>query len=471
MPCANQCGDSEILYQGNGSQTRFTFPFEYMAESDVGVDIYNESTRRWVNATDPSWLGEHDWSFANATTIEFEKAPPAPEDPDIFNIKIYRCTDIDPLMAQFYPGSSIRAQDLNDNFEQLKLAIEEGRCQVPDWLFDYLDKYYWNKAEDTIYTGDEFVCDDEHVASTGAICQKIEDAIDDRIVTDPDFCPGSDTEIPSTGAICEKLEDYVETIDIITKAQQTVGPQPTIAEQRISDDTVFSSAASKARHDTYHQDETPASPVNYAEQPGKNWWDTNVLGDYTWDDNAEAWIDVGMAGPPGVAGPVGPPGVIHTGDVPPTTYFDPYLNGERPVRDGDGWWNTSNAHLYVYYCPDPGGSCQWVDTSVPGPQGPAGIPTVHTGDEPPTQFPADNGSFRPIKDGDLWFNTSNANLYVYYAPDPGGSNQWVDIGKPGPAGPPGPAGAPGDAGQYTFESPLKAVANTVSLEISDLSSV
>jgi hypothetical protein len=472
MPCANQCGDSEIKYKGNGSQVLFDFPFQYIDQDDVKVDLFDEDTRRWVSVDDPLWEA-FSWTFANPTTIEFNIAPAAPTLPTTdANIRIYRCTPIDPMIAQFNPGSAIRARDLNDNFEQLQRAIQENRCQVPDWLFDYLDKYYWNKQNETIYTNDEFICDDQHVATGGAICKKIEDAIDDRIVTDPDFCPGSDTEIPSTGAICERLDGYVETLDIITRAQQTTGPQPTIAEQRLGDDTVFSSSASAARHDTYHQDATPAHPQNYAEQPGKNWWDTNVLGDYTWDDNAGAWIDIGMAGPPGIAGPVGPPGVIHTGDNPPTKYDDPYFNGERDIRNGDAWWNTSNAHLYVYYAPDPGGSNQWVDTSVPGPQGRPGIPvTVHTGDEPPTQFPTDNG-FRPVEDGDLWWDTSNANLYVYYSPDPGGSSQWVDIGKPGPQGPQGPAGQSGGTINYTFQAPLNVDANDkVTFDISNLSTL
>ena len=175
MPCANSCGNSEIKYKGNGTQVLYTFPFEYMAQSDVGVDIYNESTRLWVNADDPSWNGEYNWSFANATTIEFEKAPPAPLlDTTDYNIKIYRCTDIDPLIAQFNPGSAIRARDLNDNFEQLQLAIIEGRCQVPDWLYDYLENEYWDKIDDVI-TYDEQIndpsakVDDEHIFTASAI--------------------------------------------------------------------------------------------------------------------------------------------------------------------------------------------------------------------------------------------------------------------------------------------------------------
>ena len=478
MPCANQCGDSEIKYLGNGSQVLFDFPFQYIDQDDVKVDLFDEETRRWVSVDDPLWEA-FSWTFANPTTIEFNIAPAAPTLPTTdANIRIYRCTPIDPMIAQFNPGSAIRARDLNDNFEQLQRAIQENRCQVPDWLFDYLDEYYWNKQEDTIYQDDEFDCDaDDRIATAAAICAKIEDAIDDRIVTDPnELCPGDDTHIPSTGALCEA---FVERPDLISRAQQTVGPKPTIADQRLGDDTIFSSAASAARHDTYHQDETPAYPNGYSEQPGKEWWDTDNLGDYIWDDNAEAWIDVGMAGPPGVAGPVGPPGVIHTGDTPPTTYFDPYLNGERPIRDGDAWWNTSTAHLYVYYSPDPGGSSQWVDTSVPGPKGNPGMPvTVHTGDEPPTDYPTNEGRDRPVQDGDLWFNTLTATLYVYYSPDPGGSSQWVDIAKPGPQGPagadgpPGPEGPPGADGgggggpTYTFSAPLRVDgANNVSIDL------
>ena len=477
------CELVQIKYKGDGSTTNFDFPFTYIKQNDIFVSMWDEDAFKYIEYPRTDDEGNVQWAFTdgNATEITFTDAPPAPgaDDTEQCNIKIYRTTDVRPIIARFASGSAIRARDLNDNFEQLQLAIEEGRCQVPDWLLDYLDKYFWNKGDETIYKDESFDCDaDDRIASAAAICQKIENAIDDRIVTDPnELCPGSDDKIPSTGALCEA---FVERPDLISRAQQTVGPKPTIADQRLGDDTIFSSAASAARHDTYHQDETPAYPNGYSEQPGKEWWDTDNLGDYIWDDNAEAWIDVGMAGPPGVAGPVGPPGVIHTGDIPPTTYFDPYLNGERPIRDGDAWWNTSTAHLYVYYSPDPGGSSQWVDTSVPGPKGNPGMPvTVHTGDEPPEDFPTNEGRDRPIQDGDLWFNTSNANLYVYYSPDPGGSSQWVDIAKPGPqgpagadgpAGPEGPPGADGGGGgggtTYTFSAPLRVDgANNVSIDL------
>mgnify|MGYP002793593968 FL=1 len=320
MPCANSCGDSEIKYKGNGSQVQYTFPFEYMAQSDVKVDIYNESTRRWVDADDSSWLGEYAWSFANATTIEFENAPPAPLDEDTdFNIKIYRCTDIDPLIAQFNPGSAIRARDLNDNFEQLKLAIEEGRCQIPEWLFDYLDKYYWNKAEETTYIDDVWVdeSDDEHVPTTGAVQQELVERWDKR--TETTYIPDNwedeadDDHVPTTGAVDKHIDEEIQLnydVRSVTRPEQISNG----GLGKIEDVFYFTTAASAQRHDVYHQDPKPTD-LPY-EQPGKMWFDTATLDDYTWDANAGAWVDMQNSGPPGPAGPPGPPGSTYTFTAP-----------------------------------------------------------------------------------------------------------------------------------------------------------
>jgi hypothetical protein len=121
MTCTDSCESVKIEYLGDGSQTLFTFPFTYIKPADVYVELFDEDTGLWNQTTD--------WTFANATTIEFTTAPPAPERTDLTEtIRISRCTDIDPLIAQFNPGSAIRARDLNDNFEQLQSAIQENRC-------------------------------------------------------------------------------------------------------------------------------------------------------------------------------------------------------------------------------------------------------------------------------------------------------------------------------------------------------
>ena len=221
MSCTNTCESNEIKYKGNGSQVLFTFPFTYIDETDVKVSLWDETNRRWVNTTD--------WTFANATTVQFNTAPPAPDSEDItqFNIRIGRCTAIDPLAATFYPGSAIRAQDLNDNFEQLQLAIQEGRCQVPSWLYGYLDDYYWNKQEDTTYMDDvwEDEADDEHVPTTGAVQAYVK----------------------------EELQIDYDLRSITRPEQITDG-----GAGEINDTHYFTTAASAQRHDTYHQDPKPA---------------------------------------------------------------------------------------------------------------------------------------------------------------------------------------------------------------------
>ena len=63
---------------------------------------------------------------------------------------IYRCTDLTPLPAEFYPGTAIKAQDLNDNFFVLKNAIEEARCAI-DSNDEKVRRKYWNKVDDRNY--------------------------------------------------------------------------------------------------------------------------------------------------------------------------------------------------------------------------------------------------------------------------------------------------------------------------------
>ena len=84
-------------------------------------------------------------------------------------IIIRRVTETDPLKATFFPGSSIRAQDLNDNFEQLQMAIREGQCQDESRI-EVLDERYWNKTQDeTVYSTMTWISDDDHVATTLAM--------------------------------------------------------------------------------------------------------------------------------------------------------------------------------------------------------------------------------------------------------------------------------------------------------------
>tara|TARA_R110000772_G_scaffold5014_1_gene17760 strand:- start:13505 stop:15328 length:1824 start_codon:yes stop_codon:yes gene_type:complete len=78
---------------------------------------------------------------------------------------------------------------------------------------------------------------------------------------------------------------------------------------------------------------------------------------------------------------------------------------------GDLWFNTNTAVLYIYYADNT--TLQWV-TVTPSIASIGSGASVITSETAPST-PAD---------GDLWFNTSDGNLYVYYV-EAGGSSQWV----------------------------------------------
>ena len=111
---------------GDGVTTVFPITFKYFEDraSEVKVALYDATTELWVDQTTPA-----EWSLKSITEVEFVTAPPAS---DTANILIYRKTTFDPLEAEFYPGSAIRAQDLNANFQQLQYAIQDSDTGIDD---------------------------------------------------------------------------------------------------------------------------------------------------------------------------------------------------------------------------------------------------------------------------------------------------------------------------------------------------
>lgn len=97
---------TQNLYTGNGSTTNYSFTFPYIEETDIKVSLDGSDTTAYT--------------LANATTIQFNTAPSSG-----VAIRIYRQTNDESLPAQFYPGSAIRSQDLNDNFSQNLYVTQE----------------------------------------------------------------------------------------------------------------------------------------------------------------------------------------------------------------------------------------------------------------------------------------------------------------------------------------------------------
>jgi len=106
--------------------TQFNFQFEYANQTDVKVSLDGVDTIAYT--------------FANATTIQLNTAPA-----DGVVVRIYRVTDNDNVRAEFYPGSAIRAQDLNNNFEQILYVTQENIRDV-DLLETYVNDTF---VEDT----------------------------------------------------------------------------------------------------------------------------------------------------------------------------------------------------------------------------------------------------------------------------------------------------------------------------------
>ena len=360
MALCHNCDDARIEYIGDGSQTDYTFPFEYNERTDVTVAFWNEDLLAWEVQPDV------DWDFLNDTTIRITEAPDNNQ-----KLIIYRCTDLDPLPAVFHPGHSIKAQDLNDNFFVLNLAIEEARCAIQRQDEKAIGRY-WNKVDsdllgETVYSESEWVSSDDRVTTTKALDERFWDQEGETTYSyDSWQNENDDSHVPTTAAVEKRIQGIQNPQERrITKDEQITGQ----AESKIGDLNVFSSAASVARHDTYTQEDRPEALT--FEQPGKLWYDTSTLETYTWDDNAGAWTLVsktGQRGEQGEVGPQGPSGIVIVSDTRPLVHPNGGPDGgERPLVQGDQWFHSEKTQLYIYYKDDTGH--QWVSVTAKGPPG------------------------------------------------------------------------------------------------------
>ena len=356
------CGEctARIEYQGNGSQRDFTFPFEYYEESEVYVSVYNEDTFEYDSLTYKT-----EWDFLNPTTLRLKVAP-------VTEIVIYRCTDLDPMRATFQPGTAIKAKDLNDNFDQLSNAIEEGRC-ADENLQDQINEGYdiWlNRIDaDTDYKGrpgdlvkstSDLTLDDEHVATTKWIDNRYWDQCDETTYSYDNWVDEmDDVHVPTTLAVEQRLSD----LNALRGVEKVTGPMQRAKqwdETVTDDDHVATTDALVERLDHYLADTGGAYPETYWLRPGKLWIKDDTAEMFYRKDNGQQWLQLdtkGDQGPEGPEGPIGPPGLSgHIGDNPP---LDKY--------PGQLWFNTKcPSGLYVW------DGSQWIGVSIPGPQGPQG---------------------------------------------------------------------------------------------------
>ena len=164
--------------------------------------------------------------------------------------------------------------------------------------------------------------------------------------------------------------------------------------------------------------------------PGKIWVDrANTVAKF-WNQDQQVWEVFAGDGTPGQRGPAGPPGSFQIGDVPPLSVPIPGAVAPdpttRPLQSGDAWFNTDTGNLFVWYVDSNSG--QWVNCSQAGPRGADGPrQRVFIGDNPPLQIDGE-----VVQAGDMWFDSDNARLMVFYVDN--NSSQWIDVGIPGTGG-------------------------------------
>ena len=139
----------ENNYTGNGTTTLYSFTFPYLETTDIKVS---------VNQVDQT-LTTH-YTIASPTQISFVSAPTNGQ-----AIRIYRDTDISALQSEFFSGSAIRAQDLNNDFNQTLYVSQETEKAVEG---------KWNDTTQTLDSSEAFVDSNDYIMTAAAI--------DDRII-------------------------------------------------------------------------------------------------------------------------------------------------------------------------------------------------------------------------------------------------------------------------------------------------
>ena len=148
---------TENLYTGNGSTTDYSFTFPYLDTADIKTSL--------------AGIASTAFTLLNATTVRFNSAPS-----NGTAIRIYRKTSDEALQATFYPGSAIRAEDLNENALQNLYVTQEANDAIST---------AWTTGDPTIISSESwYTTDDNKIASTKAIENRITAKIDTAIETD-----------------------------------------------------------------------------------------------------------------------------------------------------------------------------------------------------------------------------------------------------------------------------------------------
>ena len=327
---ANCCDcTARIEYNTSGTQRDFTFPFEYYEQSEIYVSLYNTDQQEWQATTA--------WSLINPTTVRMNQAVTG-------RLVIFRCTDIDQARATFVPGTPIKAQGLNDNYDQLRNAIEEVKCCTDTNAnrLDYGSELWLNRIDadttdpktgipgDLVKSNSRLTLDDDHVASTKWIDNRYWDQCDETCYSyDNWFDELDDVHVPTTQAVEQRLAD-LQALEGVQKVTGIMQRNKQWDDTVTTDSYVATTDAIVERLDNYLADANTKYPSSYWLQPGKIWIKSDTAELFYRRAEGTQWIQLdtkGDKGDPGqdstVPGPQGPKGDTPVFSVGSTITGDP----------------------------------------------------------------------------------------------------------------------------------------------------
>jgi len=225
-------------YVGNGSTTTYSFTFPYLKTADVKAQI---------DATDTTAF-----TLPTATTLQFNTAPS-----NGAKIKIYRATDDDSLTATFYAGSSIKSEDLNDNFTQNLYTTQEVNAR-------YLSNLGGTMVGDLTMDEDADIVFEGATADAYETTLTVADPTADRTITLPNVTgtviTTGDTGTVTATILAANSVDSSELVDGSIDTSHIADSQVTTAKlaadavtgAKIADDTINSEHYVDGSIDTAH---------------------------------------------------------------------------------------------------------------------------------------------------------------------------------------------------------------------------
>ena len=274
-------------FAGNGTTGPFSFTFEYIDETDVKVSI--DGVTQATTA----------YTFPTASTIQFVSLTPTSSQ----TIRIFRETDVDDLKATFFAGSSIRSQDLNDNFEQNNFAVQEIKDQYvtkengefstnvdmnsnriteladPVNAQDavtkqYLEDNYFDDGTETIVSGEAWPGNDTTIATTQSIDNRIDSKVDTAIEGDVLIDNTGLSKSATGGQVTLGIAANSVDLDRIKDSDKVVlSEQEADSDLVGTDDQVFTAKALTRRFNNYYQNEAPTTTAGVG--IGQVWVDPN----------------------------------------------------------------------------------------------------------------------------------------------------------------------------------------------------